>query len=166
MSLSVRTLPYNLIFMVLSILLVVEVFSVTVTPISDESEATSSVLRISDIDGPRIDERAASVVVDAPVALPVELFGFLFLVYVALLVFNFSYTFETVTSPQWRFETLLTLLVLFAWQGLDPERAQVWFPFLVLKSGLIIFVIYCYLWEKGVTPSPESIAGDTKNPHA
>ncbi len=162
----VRTLPYNLIFMMLSILLVVEVFSVTVTPISDESEAPSSVLRISDIDGPRIDEQAASVVVDTRVALPAELFGFLFLVYVALLVFNFSYTFETVTTPQWRFETLLTLLVLFAWQWLDPEKMQVWFPFLVLKSGLIIFVIYCYLWEKGGASLPESIIGDTKNPHA
>jgi hypothetical protein len=106
----------------------------------------SAPVRISEITDARIDSVAATVVM-AP-ALPQILWVLLLVAYVTLLVFNWSYTFRTVTSPQWRFELILTLLTLGAWYHLDSGRGEIWFPLTLIKSGLIVAIIYVYLLER------------------
>lgn len=135
----------------------------TLPLLSEEVSVVEKPLKISEIDGPRIDESAAMVVVEEEVrtpaarSLPGELWLFLLLAYGALLVFNFSATFERVVSPQWFWELLYTLLALVSWYTLDPQGLFLWFPFLVIKLGLIIFALYVYLLEKrGVLDVEES----------
>lgn len=147
---------------VLVVLFGVEIFSLFfVSPFLSAFEGISSdesVLRISEIDGPRIDAVAATTVV-TEAALPGELWLFLLLAYVALLVFNFSYTFETVYSPQWFWETLYTFLALFCWYVFDREAVYLWFPFMILKSGLIVFALYVYLLEKRLVIKKSPLGG-------
>ncbi len=137
------------------VLLAVEIGSLFfVSPFQDIFEGAPSdqtALRLSEIDGPRIDAVAATTVVEA--GLPGEAWAFLLLVYIALLIFNFSYTFETVTSPQWLWELFYTLAALFCWYVFDRGALYSWFPFMILKSGLILFALYLYLLEKRLAVS-------------
>lgn len=123
--------------------------------------APQTTLRISDIRGPRIDDEAAMVVVEESLesscatqaaascsVLPLSIWVFLVAAYVALLIFNFSYTFERAAKPQWFFEVALTAFVLISWYALDDCRTAPWFPFAIIKFGLIIFALYAYLLEK------------------
>lgn len=108
-------------------------------------------LRISDIDGPRIDAEAAMIVVEEEEVvspLPGVLWVLLLLAYVALIVFNVSYTFEKAVTPQWFWEALYTGAVLVIWYVFDPSRNALWFPFALVKTGLILYVLYIYLLEK------------------
>lgn len=127
---------------------------------------TQPVLKISEIRGPRIDDEAAMIVADESAessqssyatraamvspcsALPIGIWIFLLAAYVALLIFNFSYTFERAAKPQWFFEVALTMLALIGWYAWDGCRDHIWFPFAVVKFGLITFAIYAYLLEK------------------
>lgn len=104
--------------------------------------------RLSEIDGPRIDDGAVMTIVSSEGILPGELWVFLLLAYGALLVFNFSYTFEKVVRPQWGWEVIYTLFVLWGWSVMDTERLYLWFPFMILKVGLIVFALYVSLLEK------------------
>lgn len=124
--------------------------------------APQTTLRISDIQGSRIDDEAAMVVVEEPLetapaaqagvsacfTLPAGIWVFLVAAYVALLIFNFSYTFRQAREPQWFWEALYTFLAIVGWYSLDDCRAALWFPFAIVKSGLIIFAMYAYLLEK------------------
>ncbi len=159
MSILTRAIRKNPVVAALGALLLIEFFSlVLVGPVdtvfldeasvSEQGSIDSQPLKISEIDGPRIDDTAATVVVSQTPVLPGELWVFLFLAYVALLVFNFSSTFERVAEPQWGWETLYTFITLWGWYALDSERLYVWFPLLVIKSGLIIFALYAYLLER------------------
>ena len=153
-------LANNLLAVTLGALCVVEIFSLVPSPdMKTAFQESQPVLRISEIEGPRIGDGAAMVVVRSGFVPPVELFIFLFAVYVALLIFNFSYTFETATTPQWRLEGLITLSALFGWYFLDADRIFFWFPFAVLKSGLILFACYVYLLEKKRATVPKELAG-------
>ena len=154
-----HALKKNPVVAALGALLLLEVFSLVLvgpvdtvfldeTTVSEQGSIDSEPLKISEIDGPRIDDTAASVVVSQAPVLPGELWVFLFLAYVALLVFNFSYTFERVAEPQWGWEAFYTLITLWGWYALDSEKMYPWFPLLVLKSGLIIFALYAYLLER------------------
>lgn len=105
-------------------------------------------LRLSEIDGPRIDDGAVMTIVSPESTLPGELWVFLLLAYGALLIFNFSYTFEKVVRPQWGWEVMYTLFVLWGWSVMDTERLYLWFPFMILKLGLIVFALYISLLEK------------------
>lgn len=134
---------------------------VPVRPVS-ENVVTKPVFRISEIRGPMIDDRAAMIVADessefscttqaiasACSTLPLDIWAFLLIAYAALLVFNFSYTFRRAVKPQWGWETLYTALAVIAWYAWDGCRDHLWFPFAVVKSGLIIFAVYAYLLEK------------------
>lgn len=146
-------LTKNLLGVMLVLLLIVEGVSLAVSeglvPVSEP------ILRVSEIAGPRIDAEAAAVVLQNTAAASTELFVFLLLAYGALLVFNFSYTFRVVTTPQWRLETLITLCALWAWWILDPDSAFLWFPFTILKIGLIFFACYLSLLEKRIFPERE-----------
>lgn len=116
-------------------------------------------LRISEIKGSLIDSRAAAIVLDEknsissvyPLScstLPTEAWVFLLFAYIALLVYNFSFTFKKATSPQWFWETLYTVLALVAWYVFDGCQTHIWFPLMIIKTGLIIFIFYVYLLER------------------
>lgn len=114
-----------------------------------ETAITPSVpLRISEIDGPRIDDMAAAIDREAAESVPSEIWLFLIFAYMTLLIFNFSYTFEKVKSPQWFWEVVYTLLAFLCWIVLDPLGKVWWFPLMIAKGGLILFILYIYLVEK------------------
>jgi hypothetical protein len=141
----------NLIALLLVLLLVLEGSTALVSvrenvPTLIEQGTEMEIQKISQISDARIDTLGASVVV--PTSLPRVLWLFLLLAYIALLVFNFSYTFRTVTSPQWFWESLYTVLTLGAWYVLDPFMVHLWFPLALVKSGLIVFILYLYLLER------------------
>lgn len=137
-----------------------------------ESAVSEPVLKISEIRGPRIDDQAAMVVVkesaedtvatqvavSACHTLPLDIWAFLLIAYAALLIFNFSYTFRRVTAPQWFWETLYTALFIIGWYAWDGCRDYVWFPFAVVKFGLIVFALYAYLLEKKLSEKTEKTA--------
>ena len=114
--------------------------------------ATVPVLRISDIDGPRIDDEAAAVVVEepepvmlpAPRLLPTSVWIFLFFAYAILLAFNLivGYWQSAGLGIQWRWELIQTALFLIGWTVWDGYLAAPWFPFALLKAGLILYVAY------------------------
>ena len=114
--------------------------------------ATAPVLRISDIDGPRIDDEAAAVVVEepepvmlpAPRLLPTSVWIFLFFAYAILLAFNLivGYWQSAGLGIQWRWELIQTALFLIGWTVWDGYLAAPWFPFVLLKAGLILYVAY------------------------
>lgn len=140
----------NLVALLLILLLVLEGSTALVSvrenvPTLIEQETEMEIQKISQISDARIDTLGASVVV--PTSLPRVLWLFLLLAYIALLVFNFLYTFRTVTSPQWFWESLYTVLTLGAWYVLDPFMMHLWFPLALVKSGLIVFILYLYLLE-------------------
>lgn len=122
------------------------------------------ILKISEIRGPMIDSEAAMIVVDessvaaavapACVTLPLPIWMFLLIAYVALLIFNFSYTFRQATRPQWFWETLYAALFIAGWFVWDGCRDNIWFPFAVVKFGLITFAAYAYLLEKKPVQKP------------
>ncbi len=113
----------------------------------DLTQSYGETLRLSEIDGPRIDDGAVMTIVSSD-ALPGELWVFLLLAYGALLIFNFSYTFEKVLTPQWGWEAMYTLFVLWGWFVMDTEQLYLWFPWMTLKVGLIVFAVYVSLLEK------------------
>lgn len=131
----------------LSVLFLIEVVSIVSTNVS-EPMLRSNPIRISEITGPRIDGAAAFTIVEGKTRVPEEVWWFLVLAYVALIIFNFSSTFERVVTPQWFWEVLYTLCVICGWVILDPLGKEKWFPFMIIKSGLILFVLYVYLLEK------------------
>ena len=171
----------HLVVVTLVALMAVEVlsltFSIGVQPdslFSDQSAGESVVIqtqpiqKISEIRGPRIDEEAAMVVAEESLEsssmiqavvhcslLPLSIWVFLVAAYVALLLFNFSYTFEQQIRPQWFFELALTVFVLISWYFLDECRTVPWFPFDIMKFGLITFALYAYLFEKKLVETRE-----------
>lgn len=110
------------------------------------------ILKISEIRGPRIDDEAAMIVAEKATVvcqtLPLNAWVFLVIAYIALLVFNFSYTFKEVERPQWVWETLYTLAFIAGWFVWDGCRENIWFPFAIVKFGLIIFALYAYFLKK------------------
>lgn len=162
-----RVLQNNVVVTLLLALMFVEVWSLfgvgLVAPGVEEGVPVETPLKISEIDGPRIDTEAASIVVDdeeAPLVasaavFPGQFWVFLLLAYVALLVFNLSYTFENVVTPQWFWETLYTFLALVTWMFLDSGALYTWFPLMVIKLALLIFVLYVYLLEKRGLPDTQ-----------
>lgn len=171
----------NLVIVGLVFLAMVEVLSIafTVPNTSDvsgittqnqqqENIARTPILKLSEIRGSRIDDEAAMIVVEESLqaaeteascfALPKGIWIFLLVAYVALLIFNFSYTFKQVVRPQWVWETILTVLALVSWYIWDGCQNSLWFPFAVVKLGLIVFVSYVYLLEKSLREEKEKAA--------
>lgn len=155
---TLTSLRRHLVVVLLLLLLLVEGVSLVAYPgaiffldVFEEKKSVEIPLRISDIDGPRIDTEAAMIVVEEQEAVPVlpgVLWALLLLAYAALIVFNISYTFEKAVTPQWFWEGLYTLAVLVLWYVFDPGRNALWFPFVLVKTGLILFILYSYLLEK------------------
>lgn len=117
------------------------------------------VLKISDIDGPRIDDEAAAVVVEesdpdtfpATRPLPAGLWIGLFFAYAALLAFNLiaGYRQSAGLGIQWRWELIQTAFFLIGWTVWDGYLTAPWFPFAILKAGLILYVAYLAWPDRG-----------------
>lgn len=138
---------------ILCVLILVEIFSiVALNPFPSQVSVDESVVKLSQVKGPQIDNAAASVIQENSLgvcsSLPEDIWIFLLLSYIALLLYNFSYTYTQTHAPQWLWESLYTVLGLVAWNVWDGCRTHLWFPFAVLKTGIIIFAIYVYLLEK------------------
>lgn len=172
-----KSMKENLVAVFLCLFLVIDIFSLsTITYtgsdalLSISGQNTSSVNserivqplvsksipKISEIKGPRIDDEAAMIVVEeAPSAqakvcfsLPIEIWVFLLIAFVALLVFNLTYDFERATKIQWGWELALVLLALVTWFIWDECRTSVWFPLSIIKTGVIIYALYLYFFER------------------
>jgi hypothetical protein len=106
----------------------------------------------------RLDEGAVSITV-TPVekirSLPPEIWIFLLLAFMALLIFNLAYNFKKTLEIRWGFEAALLILTLWAWLIFDQGRAVIWFPLYVIKLGLIIYLAYLYFFEKKEKIEPE-----------
>lgn len=106
--------------------------------------------RLTDIREPSIDATAAwtEVITTPTETLPLRLWMFLLIAYVALLVFNLAFPFERTVRIQWRFEALLTALVLLAWYQWDTAEAYPWFPLAILQTGILVYAIYLYFFDR------------------
>jgi hypothetical protein len=135
---------------------------------SVQAPAPIRIPRLSEMRGPHIDDEAAMVVVEdeAPAAalsvsvlpgcetLPAELWVFLLIAYVALIVFNLSYRFMLPALPadqqriQWFWEALYTLVFIGMWYAWDGCRSAAWFPVEILKTGVFLYAAYLYFFDR------------------
>lgn len=112
-------------------------------------DAFEQVPKISDIRGPRIDTEAASVIVETREGpLPAHIFVFLLFAYAALLVFSLVYDFERTVEIRWGWESMLTGFALLAWFVWGSTAATLWYPLTVLKTGLLIYAVYLYFYDR------------------
>lgn len=122
---------------------------------------SKNIPKLSEIRGPRIDNEAAMIVIQdetkeaTPASscftLPVEMWVFVFLMYTALIIFNLAYGFDRPAHThtiQWFWETLYTLLFIVGWYVWDECRMQVWFPLAIVKTGLFVYAVYLYFFER------------------
>lgn len=126
---------------------------------------SKNIPKISEIKGPRIDDEAAMIVVEETLSaeaqakvcfsLPVEVWIFLLIAFVALLVFNLTLNFEKAISVQWGWELGLAVLTLGVWFLWDECRMYVWFPLSIIKMGVIIYALYLYFFEKKFSEEKE-----------
>ena len=112
---------------------------------------TEYIPKLSEIRGPAIDPRAVAIVVETTcTTLPVTLWVFLLIAYIALLIFNLAYDFgKSVKKGEHRFgwEIVLTVLALWAWSLWDTCGQMLWFPVAVIKYGLLTYVFYLYFFQ-------------------
>lgn len=148
----------NLGAVIIVLLGVVEIANLAVIVGTQPNDVLSQrpILKISEIRGPRIDDGAAMIVAGESAALacqtlPLNLWMFLVIAYIALLVFNFSFTFQEADQPQWFWEVVFTFLFIAGWFVWDGCRSNVWFPFAIARFGLIIFALYIYLLKKKIS---------------
>lgn len=119
--------------------------------------------KISDDFGPRIDSEAAAIVkkdnkiIPLCQTLPGELWILLLAAYLFLLFFNLFYDFENAWKIRWFWEGLYTLLALFGWYAWDSCHINIWFPLYVIKLGVIVYLVYLYLFYKQKELWPLSI---------
>jgi hypothetical protein len=143
----------------LALLIFVALFAVDflMVPLADSSTIKfmrPGDARISDDFGPRIDSEAAMVekvdgkIIPVCKTFPNELWILLLASYVFLLLFNLFYDFQHSQKIHWFWESLYTVLALWAWYAYDTCRLNLWFPLYVIKLGLIAYLIYLYIFYK------------------
>ena len=116
--------------------------------------ADENIAKISDINGPRIDDGAAAVsrrasdVSQRCSNLSKGVWVFLMIAYAVLLVFNLAYGFKNTNRLRWRAGLVLTTTAILAWYVLDQCRADVWFPLNILKVGIFVYAFYLYFFNK------------------
>ena len=139
----------------LAFVLFVNLFSIGLVlsfPIAKNATFAEPILKLSQIDGPRISSVAVSAVAGRGALcrdiLSVGVWVFLLVAFVALLIFNLSYNFKGATKVQWFWETILTLAFLGFWFLWDTCRTNLWFPLSLIQIGIVIFASYLYFFEK------------------
>ena len=114
----------------------------SVTPITTLSGQTG---------GGAIDEEAVMVVADGDIiraiplchSLPKDTWALLICIYILLMVFNLREQYRMYGGLRyWRFEAFITAFFLFEWLIFDTCREQAWFPLTLIKSGLILILIF------------------------
>lgn len=135
---------------VAGILLIVEVFSWLFLGFSVQER---SGLRLGEAAmGPMIDTQAVMVdgedqVVALCQTLPSSLWMMLLGFYILLLAYNLSSQRQQYGEVRfWRFEMLLSFFFLFEWQVFDTCREALWFPWALMKTGLILTLIF-WIWD-------------------
>lgn len=117
----------------------------------------SEVPKLSSLRGAQIDAEAAMAIVTAdgetvPVqtceTLPVRLWVFLLLAYLALLAFNLASGFERRSSPQWFWELIYTGFALLAWPVWDGCLSTLWYPLAILQMGILAYILYLYFFQR------------------
>ena len=110
---------------------------------------SESIPKLSEMKGAQIDSQAAAVInEDVCKTVSAGVWIFLLFAYIALLVYNFSYRFKESVRIQWFWELIYTLLFVLVWLLFDECFIHSWFPFMLIETGLIVFGIYAYLFEK------------------
>jgi hypothetical protein len=129
--------------------------------------------KLSEVRGPSIDREAAAVVREengaiCPIASktptcqtwPSEIWIFLLVVYLFLLIFNLSLTFGKRDTIQWVWEMVLTLLALGTWFRWDLCRTSLWYPLFVLALGILIYLFYLYFFNENLPRPARSSSED------
>jgi hypothetical protein len=76
-------------------------------------------------------------------SLPIEAWKLLVILYIFLLIFNFREQCRlTGTVNTYLFESGLTLFFIIGWMMFDTCRTNTWFPLMLVKLGLIIFLLF------------------------
>lgn len=111
---------------------------------------TSDTLRISDLQGeaslggPAVmvaEQGGGLEMVSLCQNLPTRVYGFLLLAYVALLLFNFQISYRKRGQVGGVFEVVLTGLFVLIWSSFDECREALWFPWVLVKAGLLLALI-------------------------
>jgi len=102
---------------------------------------------------PRIDSEAAAIVREKKaervcVTLPAKIWIFLLTAYLFLMLFNLFYDFEKSNKLHWFWEGLYAILAIFVWVKFDKCGMNLWFPLYVLKLGVVIYLVYLWLYHK------------------
>lgn len=162
---SVEWVKDNRVVVLLALVLVVNLFSIgLVLTLYAERIANFNepIQKLSQIDGPRISSVAATTVAQGGAfcrdILPVTMWVFLLVAYIALLVFNLSSTFKKAIKVQWLWETILTLAFLVGWVLWDTCRTNLWFPLSLIQIGVVIFALYLYFFEKKLSKEREEMS--------
>jgi RsiW-degrading membrane proteinase PrsW (M82 family) len=120
-------------------------------------------LQISDLHGKQsLGEAAVMVeqqsdglrVMSLCTSLPNEVWLFLIGAYLALLIFNFKEAYKQQKPIGGVFEIFLSGMFLILWASFDNCHSTYWFPLLLLKSGLIVY-IFAQLLMLYTTLQPE-----------
>lgn len=88
--------------------------------------------------------------------LPVEVWIFLLLVFLGLLIFNLTYDFTRTKKIRWGWESFYLLLTLLAWFKFDGCREVIWFPLYALKLGLLVYIAYLFFFQNKSTEEEEN----------
>ena len=149
----VKKIALSLAILFFLLLFAVDIFFVPPAG-STQISQTQTDTRISSNLSPRIDGEAAMVVKEdgritsVCQTLPPELWIFLLTAYLFLLLFNLFFDFEKSNKIHWFWEGFYALLALGAWHFYDACRQNLWFPLYVLKLGIIVYLVYLYLFYK------------------
>lgn len=138
-----------LLLLPLAALFVLEMSTLFIIPETTAPETISLSAQLEK--GPAIDTEAIMVksigdsteAVSLCQSLPVGIWKLLIIVYVLLLVFNFREQYRTrgaVTT--YIFEACLTAFFLIEWLFFDACRTEIWFPLMLIKAGLILFLFF------------------------
>lgn len=147
---------HSLLGVVLVLLLTLELFTGAFWGLQGSFFASEPevVLQLSEIAAPTIDEVAAMITTEEEACLseqallPGGAWLILLLFMGALLIWNFALALLTKQKLEWIPEVAYVVLILLIWNFFDPCHAAAWFPVALIKTSLLIFALYLYLFEK------------------
>lgn len=107
--------------------------------------------KISQISGPMITEEAASSVclekeIPACKDLHPNLWVFLFISFIILLIFNLAWGYLKGGKAQWAWEGIMTAIFISFWFVFDTCAQNLWYPLYVAKLAIAIYIAYLYFF--------------------
>ncbi len=76
------------------------------------------------------------------------IFALMLIAYWIVMYFNLFYRIKEGENIRWFWEAVYTILALVGWYYLDRCRTNVWFVYISLISGFILYLFYLYLFRK------------------